>query len=479
MKQNFKRKLLAGVLSVCMIFQTAGMVPVYAVENAADSGIPVGASSVCENHTEHDEECGYVEGTKGSPCTHEHTEDCYIEVEKCIHKHTDECYPETDDEEATKSDAEEPTECTHMCDEESGCFTKKLNCQHEHDEACGYVEAVKGSPCTHSCELCAKDGEEAIKEDVVEDIELATDSNAQEISKENIAKVQAMIDALPTLEELKAIIDKDEQTAIYTKLQTAYEAYEALTKEEQGEVVGAEIFEPLFGWYNSQMMLMAEQNIAIEPLEGATQYYATLADALTAAQTDENSGCTVKLLTDVTTTEQIEVKTGKFTLDFNGHTWSYNKDADYTAALSVYGADVTLTATGGGGGITYTAGTDGSGFLLWMYGWGSLTITGGEYNSNSSTRVTVVRAENLTQPGQLTITGGTFIVTDNSEKKATMQSVLHVAARAVSKSAVVPSKVTPAVMLCCSLSPEPAVPTRLPTCWRMAMPTETATALPG
>ncbi|MDD3252534.1 MAG: hypothetical protein PHV18_08235 [Lachnospiraceae bacterium] len=36
MKQNLKRRLLAGVLSACMVFQTVGMAPVYAAGNTAD-----------------------------------------------------------------------------------------------------------------------------------------------------------------------------------------------------------------------------------------------------------------------------------------------------------------------------------------------------------------------------------------------------------------------------------------------------------
>ncbi|MEG2187853.1 MAG: leucine-rich repeat domain-containing protein, partial [Clostridia bacterium] len=64
MKQNFKRKLLAGLLSACMMLQIVGTVPVYAVGNAEDSGLPTGTSSVC-THV-HDEKCGYTEGT---PCT--------------------------------------------------------------------------------------------------------------------------------------------------------------------------------------------------------------------------------------------------------------------------------------------------------------------------------------------------------------------------------------------------------------------------
>ena len=107
------------------------------------------------------ETCGYSEGT---PCTHEHTDDCYTLVTECVHEHTAECYPaETEDgaesgseDTATPSDADvkEASACTHVCSVESGCITKELNCPHVHDETCGYSE---GSPCTFDpsdCELC-------------------------------------------------------------------------------------------------------------------------------------------------------------------------------------------------------------------------------------------------------------------------------------------------------------------------------------
>lgn len=51
----------------------------------------------------------------------------------------------------------------------------------------------------------------------------------------------------------------------------------------------------------------------------ATTYYDALKDALDAAQTEENSGCTVKLLADCIL-RTYELQKGTFTLDFNGHT---------------------------------------------------------------------------------------------------------------------------------------------------------------
>ena len=131
------------------------------------SGLAVSASEqekgLCEHHTEHTAECGYAEA---QPCTHEHTEEkhfgeeCYKTVTECVHEHTDECYPEMGETEestgkgnATPSDAgnREPSLCTHVCSEESGCITKILDCHHEHDESCGYQEA---QDCGYVCEIC-------------------------------------------------------------------------------------------------------------------------------------------------------------------------------------------------------------------------------------------------------------------------------------------------------------------------------------
>ena len=125
------------------------------------SGLAVSASGreagLCEHHRSHTPDCGYREA---QPCTHEHTEECYKTVTECVHEHTDECYPETEETEestgkgnATPSDAgnREPSLCTHVCSEESGCITKILDCHHEHDESCGYKEA---QDCGYVCEIC-------------------------------------------------------------------------------------------------------------------------------------------------------------------------------------------------------------------------------------------------------------------------------------------------------------------------------------
>ena len=185
MKKRIVSLLMALAMSLTLLPTTA-----YAAE---DSGATVKTGGLCEHHTAHDEACGYVEGIAESPCTHEHGEECYTEVTSCIHEHTQDCYPVSDssasdnevmdsdtehdedampsnteanedaapsdnepDENAASSEAVEPTECSHVCSEESGCIKQELDCRHEHDDECGYAPAVEASPCTYICALCGQ-----------------------------------------------------------------------------------------------------------------------------------------------------------------------------------------------------------------------------------------------------------------------------------------------------------------------------------
>lgn len=183
---NRKRIIsLAMVWVLCLILLPASA---FAAE---DSGAAIGTGGLCAHHTEHDDTCGYVEGIAESPCTHEHSEDCYTEVTSCTHEHTRECYPAEDssipedgttssedesvadtmssdnksvedtmpsDDESGKDttlpEAADPTQCSHVCSVESGCIKQELNCKHEHNEECGYAPAVEGQPCTYVCALC-------------------------------------------------------------------------------------------------------------------------------------------------------------------------------------------------------------------------------------------------------------------------------------------------------------------------------------
>lgn len=165
MKRKWKRTL-SIVLSVAMLFSMTGMNTVFALEG----GPAIGASGLCEHHKEHTADCGYTEGTPGTPCTHEHTDECYREATDCTHTHTDECYGD-EIPTATDSGAVEPVNCAHICDEESGCVAEELDCQHEHDGDCGYTEGTPGTPCAFVCGECANDkvnGGEADRDDCLD-----------------------------------------------------------------------------------------------------------------------------------------------------------------------------------------------------------------------------------------------------------------------------------------------------------------------
>ena len=206
-----KKRILSILLICCMVLT---MLPATALAEESGQTGGVTASGLCEHHPAHDDECGYTEGTAGTPCSHEHTDDCYTEVTDCVHEHTEDCYPQNSvsGNNATSSNADEPTECTHVCSEESGCITKQLNCQHEHDEDCGYTPATAGTPCGYVCEICGAEG------------------NAAEAM--TVERVQAMIDALPDAEE----ITEDNAEEVTAQLEAIDEAKAELTDEEIDEL---------------------------------------------------------------------------------------------------------------------------------------------------------------------------------------------------------------------------------------------------
>ena len=150
----------------------------------------------------------------GGICPHhqEHTETCgYLapmEGTPCGHTHEAVCY----------SGGVLPAE-----GEEASADA----CAHTHDETCGYAPATTGTPCAFMCPICP---------------------------------VQALIDALPTADELAAMSSEEQQT-VYEDLQTAYEAYNALTDEQKTEVTGAEIFDSLFEVFNSMINSLADGSI--------------------------------------------------------------------------------------------------------------------------------------------------------------------------------------------------------------------------
>ena len=165
---------LLSLLCGTMLFSLCSQSVAAAAGTQTGSSITVGTGNLCEHHPEHDDECGCSEGTTGTACSHEHTDDCYTEVLKCVHKHDDEC---------------------------------------------GYSPATRGTPCEFDCEICGVD----------DDMKTATPSNAKAVT---VAGVQAMIDALPDVEDVR----KGNAEKVKVQLDAIDDAKAELSDEEIDEL---------------------------------------------------------------------------------------------------------------------------------------------------------------------------------------------------------------------------------------------------
>ena len=184
----FKKKILAVLLALAMMVPSTSFV--YAEDTATmcpnhlqhDESCGYGApseGSPCTFVHEHDESCGYAEPSEGSPCTfvHEHDESCGYaapsEGSPCtfVHEHDESCgYDETTGEGCTFIHEHnescgyvapsEGSPCTFVHEHDETCGyvapSEGSPCTfvHEHDEYCGYAEPSEGSPCTYTCDLC-------------------------------------------------------------------------------------------------------------------------------------------------------------------------------------------------------------------------------------------------------------------------------------------------------------------------------------
>lgn len=80
---------------------------------------------------------------------------------------------------------------------------------------------------------------------------------AEPAQDEAVAAVQAMIDALPDVEDMSE--------SYLDALEAAYSAFDALSEAQQAQITGVEKLEALFGWVNSQVStLAAEETISGE-----------------------------------------------------------------------------------------------------------------------------------------------------------------------------------------------------------------------
>lgn len=288
MKQKMLKRMLCGLLA-CVL--ALGYIPVPAHAAQIDG--------LCPHHTQHTPECGYSAGVAGVPCTHVCDAGCYQTVTQCTHVHGDCGYAEGAAESV----------CTHVCSVESGCVAVIPDCHHVHDDSCGYVAEIPESPCTYQCAECQQAAVDQAAADAVAALiaELPTVEalramtaeeqqavynrlqaalnaynaltgaqkalipNAEAVllplleyfdsldstgnqgtgNDEDVEAVQALIDGLPTPEEVQAM-SMEEQLEAYNQVQSVYAVYDALPDEQKAKLTNAEeTFGPLFDYFNS------------------------------------------------------------------------------------------------------------------------------------------------------------------------------------------------------------------------------------
>jgi len=182
-----KKRLLSilTALALCL-----GLLPAPAF--AAESAGP------CRHHRSHTAECGYIAPTAGSPCTHEHTAECYALG-------------------------------VYAVAEDTG---NPLVCGHVHDDACGYVPAGPGHPCGYECHICP----------VQNLIDALPDADAITADSADAVKAQ-----LTEIDAAKAALTDEERDALdaarYVSAVSVLQALEgrkgANTPELLAETVGA------------------------------------------------------------------------------------------------------------------------------------------------------------------------------------------------------------------------------------------------
>lgn len=120
----------------------------------------------------------------GGICEHhtQHDDTCgyreAVDGSACSHAHTADCYVKE-----LICEVEESDEHSHS----EECYEEKLNCNHVHDEECGYREAVEENACGFVCEICSGNlPEDTETEDTETEDTEAEDTETEDTETENI-----------------------------------------------------------------------------------------------------------------------------------------------------------------------------------------------------------------------------------------------------------------------------------------------------
>ena len=301
--------------------------------------------------------------------------------------------------------------------------------------------AASGSaPAECSCETHCEQG--AVDPDCpVCGIEGADLTQCQsEANAITVEKVQKLIDALPATDKLTTMT-KDEQNAVYADLQAAYEAYEALTEDEQALLTGTEVFESLFHFFNGMVNLLAENGVSYLDENGDEQ----TADNVTVVEssmTAWNGGWYV-VNGAVTIDDRVTVSGGVHLILADNASLTVNGGINVAESnsFSVYAQSVgknmgTLTVTGGsygagiggrngdrngsscgnitihGGSVAATGGDEAAGIGGGVFGsGGNITINGGNVTASGGENAAGIGGGQGGSGGNITINGGSVAAT--------------------------------------------------------------------
>ena len=196
---------------------------------------------------------------------------------------------------------------------------------------------------------------------------------------EAVADVQAMIDALPDASELDGMDDTARESACLAASE-AYEAYDALTEDQQSALTGTEKMIAILEWTTEQVALAAGTGHT-HPICGSTcedgnhnNVTWTGARDVTGLQADGH----YYLMRDVTVSETWHPADG-VVLCLNGHSITAT-----TRSMNVIEVDkdktFTLTDCTGGGKITHNEGVKGRGVKVF----GTFNLYGGNITGNQT-----------------------------------------------------------------------------------------------
>lgn len=173
--------------------------------------------------------------------------------------------------------------------------------------------------------------------------EVPAEETAAPGEDEAVAAVQAMIDALP---------DVDDMSESYLDaLEAAYSAFDALSETQQAQITGVEKLEALFGWVNSQVSTLADDVKGISgEVRWNNQTFATpvklTGDTTLTLVGDNKIECDAPL--DLNNCQLTVKGTGTLTVVGNGRsdTWMCN-GAIFDSTYNGYTKGGTLTLAGG------------------------------------------------------------------------------------------------------------------------------------